>query len=219
MVIFCGMSDLQRKIYKSFIRSKAVSRLFMAHSDSSPINNALAFIQSLKRLLTHPNMIYDMIQERSSSDDEESVAWKDALKLFPEGYDSREALDERHSAKMTLLVELLKKIKEQGDRIVVVSNFTSILDEIEKLCDKEYFSHVRLDGSTSSEKRMQIVDSYNSPSSKDFVFLLSSKAGGCGLNLIGANRLILFDPDWVRVPFNSDDAIECRELNVFFFFL
>lgn len=53
---------------------------------------------------------------------------------------------------------------------------------------------VRLDGSMNVNKRSKIVDRFNDPEGKEFVFLLSSKAGGCGINLIGANRLILFDP-------------------------
>jgi hypothetical protein len=52
----------------------------------------------------------------------------------------------------------------------------------------------RLDGSMSITKRQKLVDQFNNPEGKEFVFLLSSKAGGCGINLIGANRLILFDP-------------------------
>lgn len=47
-------------------------------------------------------------------------------------------------------------------------------------------------------KRQKLVDQFNDPEGGQFVFLLSSKAGGCGINLVGANRLILFDPDWVR---------------------
>lgn len=55
---------------------------------------------------------------------------------------------------------------------------------------------VRLDGSTSLNKRQKLVVAFNDPAQQQFVFLLSSKAGGCGLNLIGGNRLVLFDPDW-----------------------
>jgi SNF2 family DNA or RNA helicase len=53
---------------------------------------------------------------------------------------------------------------------------------------------VRLDGTMNVNKRSKIVSRFNDPEGKEFVFLLSSKAGGCGINLIGANRLILFDP-------------------------
>ena len=55
---------------------------------------------------------------------------------------------------------------------------------------------IRLDGSTSIAKRQKLVVQFNDLTRREFVFLLSSKAGGCGLNLVGGNRLILFDPDW-----------------------
>lgn len=57
----------------------------------------------------------------------------------------------------------------------------------------------------SIKKRGKIVENFNNPESQDFIFMLSSKAGGCGLNLIGANRLIMFDPDWN--PANDDQAM------------
>lgn len=55
---------------------------------------------------------------------------------------------------------------------------------------------LRLDGTTTLNKRQKLVVAFNDLSQKQFVFLLSSKAGGCGLNLVGGNRLVLFDPDW-----------------------
>lgn len=55
------------------------------------------------------------------------------------------------------------------------------------------------------KKRAKVVESFNNPQSKEFIFMLSSKAGGCGLNLIGANRLVMFDPDWN--PANDDQAM------------
>ena len=53
-----------------------------------------------------------------------------------------------------------------------------------------------MDGSTNASKRTKLVDEFNNPYSRGFAFLLSSKAGGCGINLIGGNRLVMFDPDW-----------------------
>ncbi|KAL9651271.1 hypothetical protein ABK040_001224 [Willaertia magna] len=188
LVLFCGMTPLQEKLYKHFILSKEVK----SNIDSS---NALAFILNLKRLLTHPNMV-----DLSGHDDEDKLsdAWKGSDKLFDD-YEFDPQSEEYHaefSGKMIVLENLLKHIKEEGDRVVIVSNYTSILNEIQRLLKQNDHTYVRLDGSTQSEKRMKIVDSFNNKNSKDFIFLLSSKAGGCGLNLIGANRLIMFDPDW-----------------------
>ncbi len=65
---------------------------------------------------------------------------------------------------------------------------------IVNLCLVFRYGFYRLDGTMPTNKRQKIVDSFNNPDDGAFVFLLSSKAGGCGINLIGANRLVLFDP-------------------------
>lgn len=94
---------------------------------------------------------------------------------------------------------------------MLISNFTQTLDLFEKLCRNKRcvsfdacsmlsltrvfrYGYFRLDGTMATAKRSKTVDRFNDPESSEFVFLLSSKAGGCGINLIGANRLILFDP-------------------------
>lgn len=96
---------------------------------------------------------------------------------------------------------------------MLISNYTQTLDLFEKLCRNKkclvsvrpllhlFITHhskryefFRLDGTMTIVKRQKLVDQFNDPNGKEFVFLLSSKAGGCGINLIGANRLILFDP-------------------------
>ena len=81
-------------------------------------------------------------------------------------------------------------------QVVLVSNYTQTLDLFERLCGLRNYGYVRLDGSMTIKKRAKVVDQFNDPTSGQFIFMLSSKAGGCGLNLIGANRLVMFDPDW-----------------------
>lgn len=71
-------------------------------------------------------------------------------------------------------------------------------------CSYGYF---RLEGSTNIKKRQKLVDQFNDPEGKEFVFLLSSKAGGCGINLIGANRLVLFDPGTLPLPPTHRNAL------------
>eukprot|EP00041_Stephanoeca_diplocostata_P032473 m.1040431 g.1040431 ORF g.1040431 m.1040431 type:complete len:965 (+) comp24155_c0_seq5:251-3145(+) len=101
------------------------------------------------------------------------------------------------SGKMVVLDRLLCQMRRKGDeRIVVVSNYTQTLDQIMMMCRERFFPVVRLDGSMSGKKRRILVEDFNDKTKDQFVFLLSSKAGGCGLNLIGGNRLVLFDPDW-----------------------
>lgn len=98
---------------------------------------------------------------------------------------------------MHVLARLLAHLRQRtNDRIVLVSNYTQTLDLFAQLCRERRYPHLRLDGSTSISKRQKLVNCFNDPSKDEFVFLLSSKAGGCGLNLIGGNRLVLFDPDW-----------------------
>ncbi|KAF0991577.1 hypothetical protein HZS_1023, partial [Henneguya salminicola] len=113
----------------------------------------------------------------------------------------------RRTCKFKFLDYLLQCVKTYSkDKVVVVSNYTQTLDLFEQLCRlRKSHSFVRLDGTMSIKKRQKIVDRFNDPNTPEFVFMLSSKAGGCGLNLIGANRLIMFDPDWN--PANDSQAM------------
>lgn len=94
---------------------------------------------------------------------------------------------------MAVLDYLLLAIKTNTtDKIVLISNYTQTLDMFAKLAEMRRYQYVRLDGSMSIKKRGKIVEEFNDPCNGTFIFMLSSKAGGCGLNLIGANRLVMF---------------------------
>uniref|UniRef100_A0A3Q2G2S0 DNA repair and recombination protein RAD54-like n=1 Tax=Cyprinodon variegatus TaxID=28743 RepID=A0A3Q2G2S0_CYPVA len=108
--------------------------------------------------------------------------------------------------KMLVLDYILAVTKSTtSDKVVLVSNYTQTLDLFEKLCRFRRYLYVRLDGTMSIKKRAKVVETFNSPHNPEFIFMLSSKAGGCGLNLIGANRLVMFDPDWN--PANDEQAM------------
>jgi DNA repair and recombination RAD54-like protein len=110
------------------------------------------------------------------------------------------------SGKLAVLDCLLAVVKSTTqDKVVLVSNYTQTLDLFERLSRHRGYQYVRLDGSMTIKKRAKVVEKFNDPMSTDFIFMLSSKAGGCGLNLIGANRLVMFDPDWN--PANDDQAM------------
>ncbi|MBL4936627.1 DEAD/DEAH box helicase [Clostridium sp. YIM B02515] len=98
------------------------------------------------------------------------------------------------SAKLEALVELLEQSIEEGHRVLVFSQFTSVLKNIGKRISKEGISFSYLDGSIPSEKRMNMVKAFNE--GENSVFLISLKAGGTGLNLTSADVVIHFDPWW-----------------------
>ncbi|XP_055387996.1 DNA repair and recombination protein RAD54-like [Condylostylus longicornis] len=196
MVICVKMSPCQIDLYKNFVGSDKV-RKNISSTDTRTLS-ALSDITTLKKLCSHPDLVYDKICARETG-------FEDAQKYLPENYDPRE-LNPEFSGKLMLLDIMLAAIKTNtNDKIVLVSNYTQTLDLFEKLSRKRKYKYVRLDGTMTIKKRSKVVDQFNNPDSDDFIFMLSSKAGGCGLNLIGANRLIMFDPDWN--PANDEQAM------------
>ncbi|MDI3311870.1 MAG: DEAD/DEAH box helicase, partial [Thermoanaerobacterium sp.] len=98
------------------------------------------------------------------------------------------------SGKMELLMELIQELKESGHRALIFSQFTTALKLIEDNLKREKISYLYLDGETKTEDRGKLVKAFNKGDSD--VFLISLKAGGTGLNLIGADTVIHFDPWW-----------------------
>lgn len=200
LVVCIKMSDLQSQLYKNFIKSDSIKRSMQEKEnvkDKKSIT-ALSAITLLKKLCNHPDLVYEKIAEKSEG-------FEGASKLLPSNYSTKDVQPEL-SGKLMVLDCLLASIKSTTtDKIVLVSNYTQTLDLFEKLSHKRGYRYVRLDGSMTIKKRAKIVESFNDPNSSDFIFMLSSKAGGCGLNLIGANRLVMFDPDWN--PANDDQAM------------
>ncbi|OBA19580.1 putative SWI/SNF family member, DNA-dependent ATPase [Metschnikowia bicuspidata var. bicuspidata NRRL YB-4993] len=182
-VVYVGLTDFQRAVYEHFITSDANKKVI----SSQP----LKAIDTLKKLCTHPDLL-KLPQEVDGSH-----------KLIPDEYESLDLggrgreIQTWYGAKFSVLERFLHKIHlETNDKIVVISNYTRTLDLIERMCRYKRFGSLRLDGTMGINKRQKIVDKFNDPNGPEFIFLLSSKAGGCGINLIGANRLVLMDPDW-----------------------
>eukprot|EP00889_Picochlorum_renovo_P004459 jgi/Picre1/31489/NNA_006841.t1 len=100
------------------------------------------------------------------------------------------------SGKMVLLDKLLGRLKETGHRVLIFSQMVKVLDIISEYMNRRGYRHQRLDGSTPSNKRHQAMERFNAPDSQDFAFLLSTRAGGLGINLATADTVLLFDSDW-----------------------
>jgi len=102
----------------------------------------------------------------------------------------------RCSGKMILLDRLLLKLKERGHRCLIFSQMVRMLDLLSEYMQLRGFLHQRLDGSMNSAARQRAMDHFNAPDSPDFAFLLSTRAGGLGVNLTTADTVIIFDSDW-----------------------
>ncbi|GAB2274783.1 Swi5 complex subunit Swi2 [Dionaea muscipula] len=103
--------------------------------------------------------------------------------------------DVKHCGKMRALEKLLSIWISQGDKVLLFSHYVRILDILEKFFIRKGYCFSRLDGSTPIGLRQTLVDDFNSSPSKQ-VFLISTRAGGLGLNLVSANRVVIFDPNW-----------------------
>ena len=102
----------------------------------------------------------------------------------------------RDSGKMRRLAEILRELRARGSRPLVFSQWTSMLDIIADVMALEGLPFVRLDGSTAGEERQKLCDAFNAPGSELFAFLLTTRAGGTGLNLTGADTVVLHDVDF-----------------------
>ena len=101
----------------------------------------------------------------------------------------------RHCGKLAALEKLMRLWHAQNDKVLVFSVSTRLLDVLERFMTRHGYVFSRLDGSTNQKHRQTAVDDFNA-SRSTFAFLLSTRAGGVGLNIVSANRVVIFDPNW-----------------------
>ncbi|KAA0164784.1 hypothetical protein FNF28_03671 [Cafeteria roenbergensis] len=180
-----------------------------AGSSGRKATGALPVINTLRKICNHPSIALQPAGDSRAAGVTSALRdtmlavcdVPDALRAAASGYGlSRRrggGVDASLGGKVSLLASMLELMRARGtERIVIVSVTTQTLDLVGQLCQERGFPVIRLDGSIGAGKRQQLVDRFNDPSRDEFVFLLSSKAGGCGLNLVGASRLVLLDCDW-----------------------
>lgn len=184
-VLFCKPTQAQIQVYQHVLASPCFGNIL-----GSP-EASLQLITLLKKVCNAPCLLANK-KFNSSINPKVSelldVIPTKLLKLCPLNA----------SAKVRVLDQLLNQISQNtSEKIVIVSNYTSTLDLLSQHLTSKSLSYLRLDGKTPTSKRQDLVDIFNKTSaSKNFAFLLSAKAGGAGINLIGASRLVLFDIDW-----------------------
>lgn len=174
------LSDLQTEYYRNII-TKNYSAL-NAGVKGAQIS-LLNVMSELKKASNHP-YLFDGCEERV---------------LAKAGSTSRDMILKgmiMSSGKMVLLEQLLTRLKKEGHRVLIFSQMVRILDILGDYLSIKGYQFQRLDGGIPSAQRKISIDHFNAEDSKDFVFLLSTRAGGLGINLMTADTVIIFDSDW-----------------------
>ncbi|KAJ7972631.1 Protein CHROMATIN REMODELING [Quillaja saponaria] len=175
-VLFCSLTVEQVSAYRAFLASTEVEEILDGR------RNSLYGIDVMRKICNHPDLL-----ER-----EHAAGNPDYGNL-------------ERSGKMKVVAEVLKVWKEQGHRVLLFSQTQQMLDILESFMINFSYSYRRMDGLTPIKQRMALIDEFND-SSEVFIFILTTKVGGIGTNLTGANRVIIFDPDW-----NPSTDMQARE--------
>ncbi|GMF33844.1 unnamed protein product [Phytophthora fragariaefolia] len=180
-IISVELTTLQKQYYRA-IYDKNKSFLYRGTKNGLPTLNNIQL--QLRKCCNHPFLIKG-VEERELEE----------LGSHPTPVQVMEKTIEC-SGKMMLVSKLIPKLKRDGHKILIFSQFLKQLDLLERYCEANAFVYERLDGSTGGSMRQSAIDRFSRPHSKSFIFLLSTKAGGVGINLIAADTVIIFDSDW-----------------------
>lgn len=175
-VLFCSLTPEQRSVYRAFLASSEVEQIFDGN------RNSLYGIDVMRKICNHP----DLLEREQSCNNPD--------------YGNPE-----RSGKMKVVAQVLKAWKEQGHRVLLFAQTQQMLDILENFMISGGYDYRRMDGHTPVRHRMALIDEFNN-SDEVFIFILTTKVGGLGTNLIGANRVIIFDPDW-----NPSTDMQARE--------
>lgn len=181
IILPVSMSVVQERLCKSIMaKNPQLIRAIFANSrlkntERGSLNNTL---MQLRKCLSHPFIYSGAVEDKEV----DANAMHRNLVLA--------------SSKLVLLEQMLPKLKERGHRVLIFSQFLGMLDIIEDFLNGVGYKYERLDGSMSSLEKQKRIDAYNEAGSDDFAFLLSTRAGGVGINLATADTVIILDPDF-----------------------
>lgn len=180
-VIKCNMSGLQRTIYRHMQSKGILLTDTGSHNEKRGAHQALMnTIMQLRKICNHPFM-FEHIENAFASN---SLYHE----IGPDLY--------RAAGKFELLDRVLPKLRMTKHRVLMFCQMTKLMDIMEDYLKWRDLKYLRLDGTTKSEDRGALLKRFNEPESEYFIFLLSTRAGGLGLNLQTADTVIIFDSDW-----------------------
>jgi ATP-dependent helicase STH1/SNF2 len=175
-VIKCKFSALQARLYKQMVTHQkiAVSDGKGGKTGARGLSN---MIMQLRKLCNHPFVFDEVENQMNPANVSNDLLWRTA-------------------GKFELLDRILPKYKATGHRVLMFFQMTAIMDIMEDFLRFRGIQYLRLDGTTKSEDRSDLLKEFNRPDSPYFMFLLSTRAGGLGLNLQTADTVIIYDSDW-----------------------
>ncbi|XP_066916611.1 DNA excision repair protein ERCC-6-like [Clytia hemisphaerica] len=173
-VLFCKLTEAQKDMYEKYIKSPEVTNILQGRMKVFP------GLIKLRKICNHPDLAFF---EHNNSEDNDNIT-----KSSDYGYWER-------SGKMLVVESLLKMWKEKKHRVLLFSQSKQMLDIMELFLQKSSYTYLRMDGETNIGSRQVLVKNFTQNTSI-FVFLLTTRVGGLGLNLTAADRIIIFDPDW-----------------------
>nr|XP_046258191.1 DNA excision repair protein ERCC-6 isoform X2 [Scatophagus argus] len=175
-VLFCRLTEEQRQVYQNFLDSKEVYQIL--NGDMQVFSGLIA----LRKICNHPDLLSGGprmlrgIPEDQLTEEEHFGFWK-------------------RSGKLIVVESLLRLWFKQGQRVLLFTQSRQMLDILEVFVRENDYSYLKMDGTTTIGSRQPLITRYNEDKSI-FIFLLTTKVGGLGVNLTGANRVIIYDPDW-----------------------
>ncbi|KAK0098849.1 hypothetical protein PV326_001415 [Microctonus aethiopoides] len=176
-IVRVELSPMQKKYYKYIL-----TRNFEALNPKGGGQQVslLNIMMDLKKCCNHPYLFPAASQEAPTG---------------PNGNYEGSALI-KAAGKLVLLSRMLKKLRDDGHRVLIFSQMTKMLDILEDYLEGEGYKYERIDGNITGTQRQEAIDRFNAPGAQQFVFLLSTRAGGLGINLATADTVIIYDSDW-----------------------
>ena len=169
-ILYVGMSEMQKKFYKALLQ-KDIDVI----NSGSEKSRLLNIVMQLRKCCNHPYLFQGAEPGPPYTTDTHIV---------------------ENAGKMVLLDRLLPRLKARGSRVLIFSQMTRMLDILEDYCLFSQHKYCRIDGNTLSEDRENMIDKFNEEGSEQFIFLLSTRAGGLGINLATADTVVIYDSDW-----------------------
>lgn len=186
-VLFCHLTHEQYQLYVQFLETEQVRRAKSISSDRKVLGAVFFALSVLRKLCNHPDLLV-----KSSASDDSSEAQADLW-------------DFKKSGKMKVLSEILKVWHKDRHRILIFVQTVQMLEIIELWMSRIGYTHFRIDGKTPVKRRLKLIEEFNE-NKNVFAMLLTTRVGGVGLNIIGADRVVIFDPDW-----NPMTDVQARE--------